>query len=323
MKLFMTGLVTVGLIATSVGQVNSQTSTGGSSQTSVNASKSGASANTSNSANADQNVKAGKKTNANANGSASQNASASTSELQIPSGTKVPAVLDKSIDSRKCKQGDQVVAKTTSDVMSNGKVIIPRNSKLIGHVTEASATANGQSDSKLGIVFDKAMLRNGETVPMQARIQALAAPAVSAASSMSDDSMAAAPMGGGSTATSGRAGGGGLGSTVGGVTNTVGSTAGAVGSTAGNVAGSAGSTVDSTTGATVGAVGRTAGGTASATGALSGNSTGVIGLKNLQLNSDASNATNGSVITSPGKNVKLDSGSRLVLDVVGSSQSSQ
>jgi hypothetical protein len=289
----------------------------------VNASKSGASANTSNSAKADQNVKAGKKTNANANGSASQNASASTSELQIPSGTKVPAVLDKSIDSRKCKQGDQVVAKTTSDVMSNGKVIIPRNSKLIGHVTEASATANGQSDSKLGIVFDKAMLRNGETVPMQARIQALAAPAVSAASSMSDDSMAAAPMGGGSTATSGRAGGGGLGSTVGGVTNTVGSTAGAVGSTAGNVAGSAGSTVDSTTGATVGAVGRTAGGTASATGALSGNSTGVIGLKNLQLNSDASNATNGSVITSPGKNVKLDSGSRLVLDVVGSSQSSQ
>jgi hypothetical protein len=323
MKLFMTGLVTVGLIATSVGQVNSQTSTAGSSQTSVNASKSGASANTSNSAKADQNVKAGKKTNANANGSASQNASASTSDLQIPSGTKVPAVLDKSIDSRKCKQGDEVVAKTTSDVMSNGKVIIPRNSKLIGHVTEASATANGQSDSKLGIVFDKAMLRNGETVPMQARVQALAAPAVSAASSMSDDSMAAAPMGGGSTATSGRAGGGGLGSTVGGVTNTVGSTAGAVGSTAGNVAGSAGSTVDSTTGATVGAVGRTAGGTASATGALSGNSTGVIGLKNLQLNSDASNATNGSVITSPGKNVKLDSGSRLVLDVVGSSQSSQ
>src|SRR6185312_1929485 len=164
-----------------VGQVNSQTSTTGSSQTSVNASKSGASANTNNSVNADQNVKAGKKANASASGSTSQTASASTSEAHIPSGTKVPAVLDKSVDSRKCKQGDEVVAKTTSDVVSNGKVIIPKNSKLIGHVTEASATANGQSDSKLGIVFDKAMLRNGATVPMQARIQALAAPVISTA----------------------------------------------------------------------------------------------------------------------------------------------
>lgn len=322
MKLFMTGLVTVGLLATSVGQVNSQTSTTGSSQTSVNASKSGASVDTSNSASANQNVQAGKKVNAKASGAASQSANANTGELQIPSGTKVPAVLDKSIDSRKCKQGDEVIAKTTSDVMSNGKVIIPKNSRLIGHVTEASATANGQSDSKLGIVFDKAMLRNGATVPMQARIQALAGPVVSAASSMSDDSMMSAPMGGGSTSASGgsRAG---LGSTVGGVTNAVGSTAGAVGSTAGNVVGSAGATVDSTTGATVNSVGRTAGNAASARGALDGNSSGVIGLKNLRLNSDASNATQGSVITSAGKNVKLDSGSRMMLDVVGSTQSSQ
>src|SRR6185437_1106641 len=175
MKIFMTGLVATAFLATAVGQVNSQTSASGSSQTSVSASQSGASAKTSNSANANQNVKAGKKGNANASGSASQNASAGTSDLQIPSGTKVPAVLDKSIDSRKCKEGDEVVAKTTSDVVSNGKVIIPKNSKLIGHVTQASATANGGADSTLGIVFDKAMLRNGNTVPMQARIQALAA----------------------------------------------------------------------------------------------------------------------------------------------------
>src|SRR5689334_1790327 len=143
MKILMTGLIAVGLVATSVGQVNSQTTTNGSSQTSASASQSGVNANTNNSANANQNVKAGKKANANASGSASQNASVGTGEMQIPSGTKVPAVLDKSIDSRKCKQGDEVVAKTTQDVVSNGKVIIPKNSKLIGHVTQASATANG------------------------------------------------------------------------------------------------------------------------------------------------------------------------------------
>jgi hypothetical protein len=317
MKLLMTGLVSIGLLATAVGQVNSQTSTTGSSQTSVGASKSGAEVTTNNSVN--QNVKDGKNTDASSSGSASESASANTSNV-IPSGTKVPAVLDKSVDSRKCKQGDEVVAKTTSDVVSNGKVIIPKNSKLIGHVTEASATANGQSDSKLGIVFDKAMLRNGATVPMQARIQALAAPVISTASSMSDDSMMEGSSSG-SMSGSGRSSG--LGSTVGGVTNTAGNAVGSVGSTAGNVAGSAGSAIDSTGGATKNTLGRTAGGTAAASGALSGNSTGVIGLKNLQLTSDASNATSGSVITSSGKNVKLDSGSRMVLDVMGSARSSQ
>jgi hypothetical protein len=204
-------------------------------------------------------------------------------------------------------------------------VIIPKNSKLIGHVTEASAKANGESDSKLGIVFDKAMLRNGSTVPMQARIQALAAPAVSSASSMSDDVSGSTPLGGGSTSgsTSGSgrtSGGGGLGSAVGGVT---GGAVDAVGSTAGGVANTAGSTVNSTTGATTGAVGNVAGNTASATGALNSTSTGVIGLKNLQLNSDSSSATGSSVITSAGKNVKLDSGSRMVLDVTGSTQTNQ
>jgi phage-related tail protein len=125
--------------------------------------------------------------------------------------------------------------------------------------------------------------------------------------------MMSAPMGGGAmSAPTAGASRGGLGNAVGGVTNTVGNTAGTVGNTAGNVAGSAGSTVNSTAGAV--------GSTTSATGALTGESSGVIGLKNLQLNSEAANATNGSVITSPGKNVKLDSGSRMVLDVVGSSQ---
>jgi len=321
MKIYLTGLVAAGFLATAVAQVNTQTSTSGSSQTSVSASQSGANANTNNSANANQNVKAGKKAEANANGSASQNASAGTGDMAIPSGTKVPAVLDKPVDSRKCKQGDEVVAKTTQDVVSDGKVIIPKNSRLIGHVTQASAKANGESDSSLGIVFDKAMLRNGSTVPMQARIQALAAPVVSTASSMSDDM---SMSGGSSPTTSARSsGGGGLGGAVGGVTNTAGGAVNSVGDTAGGATSGVGSTVNSTTGATTGAVGGVAGNTASATGALTSNSKGVIGLKNLQLNSDNASSTTGSVITSTGKNVKLDSGSRMVLDVTGSSQTSQ
>jgi hypothetical protein len=48
-------------------------------------------------------------------------------------------------------------------------------------------------------------------------------------------------------------------------------------------------------------------------GQLTSNSQGVFGLNGLNLNAAASNATQGSVITSAGKNVHLDSGTRMLL----------
>jgi hypothetical protein len=237
----------------------------------------------------------------------------------LPSGLAIPAVLNKSVDSKKAKQGDEVTARTAADVLDSGKVVVPRNTKLIGHVTEAKAKANGESESTLGIVFDKAVFKNGQSVPLQAGIQALAAPAVSAASSTGNDDA----MGGGSAPRQSSGGGnatggvvGAVGSTAGGAVNTAGNAVGNAGGAVGNTAGNVGSTVGSTAGA-VGQVGST---TAGATGALSSTSTGVIGMKGLQLNSATSGDAAGSVITSAGKNVKLDSGSQMVLKVTGSGQ---
>jgi hypothetical protein len=330
MKSVVSGLfVSSLLLATAVAQTtaNTQSSGAGSSQTSVSASQQGASANTNNSANASNDSSAtgkGKSGSAKASGSAANDtgASAAMPETTIPSGVSIPAVLNKGIDSKKAKPGDEVTARTAADVLDKGKVVVPRNTKLIGHVTEAKAKANGESESTLGIVFDKAVFKNGQSVPLQAGIQALAAPAASAASSLNgDDSLGAGGGGGGrAMGSSGGGGGGGLlggvGSTAGGVANTAGGVAGgatgAVGSTAGNV----GSTVGSTAGA-VGQVGSTAAG---ATGSLSSASTGVIGMKGLQLNSASSGDAAGSVITSAGKTVKLDSGSQMVLKVTGSGQ---
>jgi hypothetical protein len=50
-----------------------------------------------------------------------------------------------------------------------------------------------------------------------------------------------------------------------------------------------------------------------AAGQLTSNSQGVFGLNGLNLSTAASNATQGSVITSAGKNVHLDSGTRMLL----------
>ena len=46
------------------------------------------------------------------------------------------ASLSQPVDARKNKPGDQVTAKTTEATKSEGRVVIPRGTKLIGHVTE-------------------------------------------------------------------------------------------------------------------------------------------------------------------------------------------
>jgi hypothetical protein len=120
----------------------------------------------------------------------------------------------------------------------------------------------------------------------------------------------------GSTRSTARASGQGRtsdGGLLGGATSTVGSTVGAATSTTGNLAGGVVNTATHTTGA----IGSSVGGTSSTATELTSATTGVVGLDGLQLQSAGSSATQGSVIASPGKNVSLDSGTRLLLRVVG------
>src|SRR3989454_10222040 len=159
-------------------------------------------------------------------------------------------------------------------------------------------------------MFDRAILKNGQEIPLSAGIQAIASAQSSAAAAGSDvDTMGGK---GASAAGSGAAGGRGA---VGGVTSAAGGAVGTVTNTAANVGGVAGGAVNtaanaggSVAGASKGAVGGL-----NAAGQLTSNSQGVFGLNGLSLNAAASNATQGSVITSTGKNVHLDSGTRMLL----------
>jgi len=195
-------------------------------------------------------------------------------------------------------------------VKSEGKTVIPKGSKLVGHVTQASARANGQSESALGIVFDKAILKNGQEVPLNVAIQALASAQSSTAVAGPDTDMMSGM--GASAAGSGAASGRGA---LGGVTSAAGGAVGTVTNTAANVGGVAGGTVNSAANASSNIAGASRGavGGLNAAGQLTSNSQGVFGLNGLNLGAAASNATEGSVITSAGKNVHLDSGTRMLL----------
>jgi hypothetical protein len=258
-------------------------------------------------------VEAGKtqaQTSANTTASTSASAQNEQANGSLASGTAFNAALTSPIDSKKCKPGDPVNAHSTEAAKSEGKTVIPKGAKLVGHVTQASARAKGESESSLGIVFDKAILKNGQEIPLNAGIQAIASAqsGVSAAGSEMDT------MGGmgASAAGSGAAGGRGA---LGGVTSNAGGAVGTVTNTAANVGGVAGGTVNSAAnaGGSIAGASKGAVGGLNTAGQLTSNSQGVFGLNGLNLSTAASNATQGSVITSAGKNVHLESGTRMLL----------
>jgi hypothetical protein len=220
-------------------------------------------------------------------------------------GTALNVQLSHSLDSKKAKPGDVATAQTTAPVKVDGRVVIPNNTKLVGHVTRASARAKGDTDSVLAVQFDRAVLKDGHEVPLQVTLQAMApdqgTPAVSG-----DDLQPLGNIEGGAAGV-GAAGNRG---TVGGVE----------GSTVGGASSGAASTVPRTTdqNGTVNSIagagaGQAPGGVNSSSGELKPTSRGVYGLNGITLTPNTANSNGGAVIMSAGKSVHLDSGTRLLL----------
>jgi hypothetical protein len=245
-------------------------------------------------------------------GNASGSVSKGDKSVNAEGGTATNAVLSGSLDAKKAKPGDPVTAKTTEPSKTSDNTALPKGTKLLGHVTEAKAAGSGESQSTLGFVFDRAVLKDGREIPIHTTVRALAA-ADSAADASADDAMGRM-SGAGHAAGGAAAGGGGL---VGGVSGTAGGALGAAGG-AGRVAGGATGAVGSTVGASGRALTGSAGavGGINAQGMLNSGSQGVFGLKGMNLTQSA--AGEGSVVTSAGRNVRLDSGTRMLLSVEGS-----
>jgi hypothetical protein len=250
---------------------------------------------------------------ASANGSAAQSSSMSASSnpgnaaANISDGTKINAALATSLDAKRNKPGDQVEARVQDDVKQDGKVVLKKGTHLVGHVAQAQARANGQAQSQLGIVFDRAVLKNGQEIPLNASIQALATAQSATAAGAGADDLMASGSGMGAAQGTARSGGG----LVGGATSTAGAAAGATTGTVMNTS----STLSSTAGGTLNTATRSSGavGGLTSTGRLASNSSGVFGLEGVSIDSAASSATQGSMIVSSTKNVHLDSGTQLLL----------
>ena|ERR1700731_1206344 len=214
---------------------------------------------------------------------------------RVAPGSVIPVQLTKTVDAKKAKTGDQVEAKVTQDLKTeNGVVIVPKDTKVVGHVTEAQARGKEQKESQVGIAFDHAVLKNGGDMPLPMSIQAV----ISSNNSGSSNSNTAANSENANQSPSVPSGG------------MPGNTrAGGMGT--GNPAENPNSSnrnnlPDSQSGTNQGRPG--------AQQPITGETRGVVGIADLQLSTEPT-TDKGSVLTSEKNNVKLESGTLLLLRV--------
>src|SRR6266699_4511101 len=93
-----------------------------------------------------------------------------------PQVSTVFAVLTRTIESKSATAGQELVLRTMSDVVIDGELVIPRDSKLVGHVAEAITKAKDEPRSVLSVIIDKAVRKDSVEIPLQAIIVAVAAP---------------------------------------------------------------------------------------------------------------------------------------------------
>ncbi|HEU5350350.1 MAG TPA: hypothetical protein VFU55_02050 [Terracidiphilus sp.] len=249
---------------------------------------------------------------------ASATADANSSATAAASMRPVHAELMRGIDSKSAHVGQAVTAKTTQSFLTADGTQIPKGSQLIGHVTQVQAHGHGHSASSLGIVFDHARLKGGQSLPIHSMIESVSpsASALALANADHQESMdAMAPIGGGPAmgsrgGTMARGSGGLAGGAVNSATSATGNLAGNVSSLNNSANGalhSTGNLAANTAGSLNGAASQTAGAAAS----LGTHATAIPGV---MLRSTASGATSG-VLSASGRNVHLDSGTQMVLGV--------
>ena len=216
-------------------------------------------------------------------------ANAANEILKIAPGSVIPVQLTKTVDAKKAKPGDEIDAKVTQDMKSTtGQILVAKDTKVVGHITEAQAHSKEQKESQLAIAFDHAVMKNGEDMKLPMSIQAIIAPPSMNSNSGGDSAPApdAAPTGGSSTPSAGRT---------------------ASGSTQPQPQQSSQAPMPS---------GDSSGGN-SATASrpqITGNTQGMVGFSNMKL-AAAPDASQGSVVSSEKNNVKLESGTLMLLRV--------
>ncbi len=108
--------------------------------------------------------------------------------LPVVEGVAIPAELSKSVDAKKNKVGDKVEAKTTAASRLPGGIVLARDTRIEGHISNLKAKSKDSAGAMVEITFDRALTADGRELPLHATLRAIGRPLTKAPAAM-DDSM--------------------------------------------------------------------------------------------------------------------------------------
>lgn len=88
-----------------------------------------------------------------------------------------PVKVTRTLDSSKLKEGDAIEVETAGSFKLPDGTLVPKGSKLAGHVMAAKARSKGDSESELTVVFDKLNVVNGKQLSVKGAVQGVFPPA--------------------------------------------------------------------------------------------------------------------------------------------------
>lgn len=240
-------------------------------------------------------------TRASSSSEAAASANGAGKTVNIASGTRLAGELQNTIDVRKAKVGDEVVLKTTQAIKSEGRTVVKKGARLIGHVTEVSKKTEANAESRVAILFDR--LETGSLdIAITATIASISR------SQVNNDRAAVGMDGGGSSSVSSQTQASGQ------QTSSSGSVVGGV---VGGVTNSVGGVVDATSATTANVLGTTS--------SVAGGATSTVGssLGKIQISeSTEASASGSSVLSLRGENLRVEKGTTFSLVLTQSASGS-
>jgi hypothetical protein len=86
-------------------------------------------------------------------------------QISIPSGTPISVRLDRTLDTRITRSGDQFTATLANPIKEDGRVILPKGTRFTGHVTTSAPSGRLKGQAVLGMTLD-AFEINGARYPV-------------------------------------------------------------------------------------------------------------------------------------------------------------
>lgn len=90
----------------------------------------------------------------------------------VPVGTKIPIIMDTSVDADTSQEGDEFSARTGEDLLIDGTTVVPAGSIIKGRIAQLNAARHLNRSGSVALKFDTVTTPDNRQIPLVANIVA-------------------------------------------------------------------------------------------------------------------------------------------------------